>query len=51
LLTLATKLGSITRLQGMDLSRDTFYRYQSAMESGGRLPATSAEIPAPALRT
>ena len=36
LLNLAAELGNVSRAcKVMDLSRDTFYRYQSAMESGG----------------
>ena len=36
LLNLAAELGNVSRAcKVMGLSRDTFYRYQSAMESGG----------------
>ena len=36
LLNLATELGNVSRAcKVMGLSRDTFYRYQSAMEAGG----------------
>lgn len=36
LLNLAVELGNVSRAcQVMDFSRDTFYRYQAAMQTGG----------------